>query len=70
MGFLRRYVFHDIGLKLFALLMAVCLWAAVTQDHVEELGPLGDGLRLLLDLPRRALPRGSHQVNCSRRADG
>jgi YbbR domain-containing protein len=37
MGFLRRYVFHDIGLKLFALLMAVCLWAAVTQDHLEDL---------------------------------
>ncbi|MGE5204458.1 MAG: YbbR-like domain-containing protein [Chlamydiota bacterium] len=37
MGFLRRYVFHDIGLKLFSLLMAVCLWAVVTQDHVEEL---------------------------------
>jgi YbbR domain-containing protein len=36
MGVLRRYVFHDIGLKLFALLMAVCLWAVVTQDHREE----------------------------------
>ena len=36
MGFLRRYVFHDMGLKLFSLLMAVCLWAVVTQDHREE----------------------------------
>src|SRR6185437_8336320 len=33
MGLLRRYVFHDIGLKLFSLVMAICLWAAVTQDH-------------------------------------
>ena len=36
MGFFRRYVFHDIGLKLFSLLMAVCLWAVVTKDHREE----------------------------------
>lgn len=36
MGILRRYVFHDVGLKLFSLLMAVCLWAVVTQDHREE----------------------------------
>lgn len=36
MSFLRRYVFHDIGLKLFSLLMATCLWAVVTHDHMEE----------------------------------
>jgi diadenylate cyclase len=39
MAFLRRYVFHDIGLKLFSLLMAVCLWAAVSAarpDHAGE----------------------------------
>ena len=36
MSFLRRYVFHDIGLKLFSLIMAACLWAVVTQDHMEE----------------------------------
>jgi YbbR domain-containing protein len=35
MGFLRRYVFHNIGLKLFSLVMAVCLWAVVTQDRLE-----------------------------------
>ena len=35
MSFLRRFVFHNIGLKLFSLLMAVCLWAVVTQDRLE-----------------------------------
>lgn len=37
MGFLRRHVFHDIGLKFFALIMAACLWAVVTQDRMEDL---------------------------------
>jgi len=39
MGFLRRYLFHDVGLKLFSLIMAVCLWAAVSgarQDRVAK----------------------------------
>lgn len=36
MGLLRRYVFHDAGLKLFSLIMATCLWAAVTQVHTED----------------------------------
>ena len=35
MSFLRRYVFHDLGLKLFSLVMAACLWAVVTQVHTE-----------------------------------
>lgn len=35
MGFLRRFVLHNIGLKLFSLIMAVCLWAVVTQDRLE-----------------------------------
>ncbi len=35
MGFLRRFVFHNLGLKLFSLIMAVCLWAVVTQSRLE-----------------------------------
>ena len=42
----------------------------VEQDDVEELRPLRDGLRLLLDLPRRAFSRRSHHINCSRRPAG
>ena len=34
MGFLRRHILHDIGLKLFSLLMAICLWAVVSQDRM------------------------------------
>lgn len=39
MAFLRRFVFHNIGLKLFSLLMAVLLWVGVShyyQGHEEE----------------------------------
>jgi YbbR domain-containing protein len=35
MGFLRRFVFHNLGLKLFSLVMAICLWAVVTQGRLE-----------------------------------
>jgi diadenylate cyclase len=33
----RRYVFHNIGLKLISLAMAVGLWLAVARDPVDEL---------------------------------
>ena len=33
---LRRYVFQNLGLKVFSLLMAILLWAAVTRDQVVE----------------------------------
>ena len=37
MRLLRRYVFHDIGLKVFSLVIAACLWAVVTQDQTAEI---------------------------------
>jgi diadenylate cyclase len=36
LNFFRRYIFHDLGLKLFSLLMAILLWATVTRDFVTE----------------------------------
>lgn len=36
LNFFRRYIFHDFGLKLFSLLMAILLWATVTRDFVTE----------------------------------
>ncbi len=36
MEFLRKYVFHNAGLKLLSLAVAVLLWAAVTRDPVAE----------------------------------
>ena len=33
MGFLRRFVFHNLGLKLFSLLMAVLLWVGVSHYY-------------------------------------
>lgn len=36
MDFLRKYVLHNIGLKLFSLGLAVLLWVAVTRDPVAE----------------------------------
>ncbi len=35
--FLRRYVLHNLGLKILALVIAVVLWAAVTRDPVAEI---------------------------------
>ncbi len=34
--FLHRYVFHNLGLKLISLLLAVGLWLAVARDPVAE----------------------------------
>jgi YbbR domain-containing protein len=34
--FLRRYVVHNFGLKVFSLIMAISLWVAVTHDQVVE----------------------------------
>jgi YbbR domain-containing protein len=34
--FLHKYVFHNLGLKLFSLLFAVGLWLAVARDPVAE----------------------------------
>lgn len=36
MDFLRKYVLHNLGLKLFSLAVAVLLWVAVTRDPVAE----------------------------------
>lgn len=36
MDFLRKYVFHNLGLKLLSLAVAVLLWMAVTRDPVAE----------------------------------
>ena len=36
MDFLRKYVFHNLGLKLLSLAVAVLLWLAVTRDPVAE----------------------------------
>jgi YbbR domain-containing protein len=36
MDFLRKYVFHNFGLKLLSLAVAVLLWMAVTRDPVAE----------------------------------
>jgi YbbR domain-containing protein len=37
MDFLRKYVFHNFGLKLLSLAVAVLLWMAVTRDPVAEI---------------------------------
>jgi YbbR domain-containing protein len=34
--FLRRHVFHNIGLKLISLALAVGLWLAVARDPIDE----------------------------------
>jgi YbbR domain-containing protein len=36
MDFLRKYVFHNFGLKLLSLAVAVLLWMAVTRDPMAE----------------------------------
>ncbi len=36
MDFLRKYVFHNFGLKLLSLAVAGLLWAAVTRDPMAE----------------------------------
>ena len=36
MDFLRKYVFHNFGLKLVSLAVALLLWMAVTRDPVAE----------------------------------
>ncbi len=37
MDFLRKYVFHNFGLKLLSLVVAVLLWMAVTRDPTAEI---------------------------------
>ena len=37
MKFLRKYVFHNLGLKLISLLVAVLLWLAVARDPMAEI---------------------------------
>ncbi len=37
MDFLRRYIFHNIGLKLVSLLIAVLLWTAIARQPVAEI---------------------------------
>jgi YbbR domain-containing protein len=37
MDFLRRYVFHNVGLKLISLLAAVLLWTAIARQPVAEI---------------------------------
>ncbi len=36
-NFLRNYVFHNFGLKLLSLVIAVLLWLAVVRDPMSEL---------------------------------
>jgi len=36
MDFFRKHVFHNLGLKVFSLAVAVLLWVAVTRDPVAE----------------------------------
>src|SRR5512146_1289110 len=36
MDFFRKYVLHNLGLKLLSLAIAVLLWLAVTRDPVAE----------------------------------
>lgn len=36
MDFLRKYVFHNFGLKVVSLIAAVLLWLAVTREPVAE----------------------------------
>ena len=33
--FLRRYVFHNLGLKLLSLLLAVALWIAISTGKLH-----------------------------------
>jgi YbbR domain-containing protein len=35
-SFLRRWMFHNLGLKAFSLVMAILLWATITGDQVVE----------------------------------
>jgi YbbR domain-containing protein len=35
-GFLRRVLFHNIGIKLVSLLLAIGLWIAVARDPIAE----------------------------------
>lgn len=52
--FFRRYIFHNIGLKLLSLLLAVGLWLALSRDPVAqvavdvpvEMQNLPDGLQV------------------------
>lgn len=37
MSMLRKYVFHNVGLKLFSLFIAVLLWLAVAHDPRAEI---------------------------------
>jgi len=37
MDFLRRYVFHNIGLKVLSLLVAVLLWTAIARQPMAEI---------------------------------
>lgn len=61
MRFLRRYVFHDIGLKFFSLVIAACLWAVVTQDQTAEISiPVPIEVQHLpdnLEISSRSLPK-------------
>jgi YbbR domain-containing protein len=34
--FMQKYVFHNLGLKIFSLLFAVALWLAVARDPIAE----------------------------------
>ena len=34
--FLRKYIFHNIGLKLFSLVLAVGLWLAISRDPAAQ----------------------------------
>ena len=37
MDFLRKHVFHNLGLKLLSLCVAVLLWLAITRDPMAEI---------------------------------
>src|ERR1041385_7070258 len=37
MGFLRKYVFNNLALKLFSLAGAFLLWFAITREPVDEI---------------------------------
>lgn len=71
MRFLRRYVFHDIGLKFFSLVIAACLWAVVTQDQTSEV-PITVPIELHnmpqnLEISSRSLPRAELWLSGSSR---